>query len=188
MTVFFTREGYFKKITPQSLRMSGEQKLKDGDAIVLQQETKNNAELLFFTNRCQVYKCRAGDFADGKASLMGEYIPARLGMDEGEMPVCMAVTEDYKGHMFFVFENGKAAKVPMSSYATKQNRRKLLNAFSDKAPLFWASYLHEAVSYTHLSQDPAAVHGRALFHFGVPPVPKQSAPACGSPVNGCCPA
>ncbi len=143
VTVFFTREGYFKKITPQSLRMSGEQKLKDGDAIVLQQETKNNAELLFFTNRCQVYKCRAGDFADGKASLMGEYIPARLGMDEGEMPVCMAVTEDYKGHMFFVFENGKAAKVPMSSYATKQNRRKLLNAFSDKAPLFWASYLHE---------------------------------------------
>ena len=126
VTVFYTREGYFKKITPQSLRMSGEQKLKEGDEITVQMETKNNAELLFFTSKCQVYKCRVGDFDDGKASVMGDYIAARLGMEEGETPVYMALTTDYKGHMFFLFANGKAAKVPMESYATKQNRRKLL--------------------------------------------------------------
>ena len=143
VSVFFTREGYFKKITPQSLRMSGEQKLKEGDAITVQLETGNGAELLFFTNRCQVYKCRAGDFADGKASVLGEYIPARLSMEEGEVPVYMAVTRDYKGHMFFLFENGKAAKVPMSAYATKNNRKKLVNAFSDKSPLAYTAYLRE---------------------------------------------
>ena len=119
VTVFYTREGYFKKITPQSLRMSGEQKLKEGDEITVQMETKNNAELLFFTSKCQVYKCRVGDFDDGKASVMGDYIAARLGMEEGETPVYMALTTDYKGHMFFLFANGKAAKVPMESYATK---------------------------------------------------------------------
>ena len=143
VTVFYTREGYFKKITPQSLRMSGEQKLKEGDEITVQMETKNNAELLFFTSKCQVYKCRVGDFDDGKASVMGDYIAARLGMEEGETPVYMALTTDYKGHMFFLFANGKAAKVPMESYATKQNRRKLLNAFSDKSPLVYAAHLHE---------------------------------------------
>ena len=143
VTVFYTREGYFKKITPQSLRMSGEQKLKEGDEITVQMETKNNAELLFFTGKCQVYKCRVGDFDDGKASVMGDYIAARLGMEEGETPVYMALTTDYKGHMFFLFANGKAAKVPMESYATKQNRRKLLNAFSDKSPLVYAAHLHE---------------------------------------------
>ena len=143
VTVFYTREGYFKKITPQSLRMSGEQKLKEGDEIEAQIETRNNAELLFFTNKCQVYKCRVGDFDDGKASVMGDYIAARLSMEEGEAPVYMALTTDYKGHMFFLFANGKAAKVPMESYATKQNRRKLLNAFSDKSPLVYAAYLHD---------------------------------------------
>ncbi len=143
VTVFYTREGYFKKITPQSLRMSGEQKLKEGDAIDVQIETRNNAELLFFTNKCQVYKCRVGDFDDGKASVMGDYIAARLSMEEGESPVYMALTTDYKGHMFFLFANGKAAKVPMESYATRQNRRKLLNAFSDKSPLVYAAYLHD---------------------------------------------
>lgn len=143
VTVFYTREGYFKKITPQSLRMSGEQKLKEGDAVEVQIETRNNAELLFFTNKCQVYKCRVGDFDDGKASVMGDYIAARLSMEEGESPVYMALTADYKGHMFFLFANGKAAKVPMESYATKQNRRKLLNAFSDKSPLVYAAYLHD---------------------------------------------
>ena len=143
VTVFYTREGYFKKITPQSLRMSGEQKLKEGDEITVHMETKNNAELLFFTSKCQVYKCRVGDFDDGKASVMGDYIAARLGMEEGETPVYMALTTDYKGHMFFLFANGKAAKVPMESYATKQNRRKLLNAFSDKSPLVYAAHLHE---------------------------------------------
>ncbi len=143
VTVFFTRDNYFKKITPQSLRMSGEQKLKEGDEVAVQLETKNNAELLFFTNRCQVYKCRAGDFADGKASLMGDYIPARLSMEEGEEAVYMAVTDHYKGYMFFLFENGKGAKVPMEAYATKTNRKKLVNAFSDKSPLVYAAYLRE---------------------------------------------
>ncbi|MEG1126196.1 MAG: DNA topoisomerase (ATP-hydrolyzing) subunit A [Oscillospiraceae bacterium] len=143
VTVFYTREGYFKKITAQSLRMSGEQKLKEGDEIIVQTETKNNAELLFFTNRCQVYKCRAGDFEDGKASVMGDYIQARLGMEEGEEPLYMALTENYKGHMLFLFQNGKGAKVPLESYATKQNRKKLVNAFSDKSPLAWIEYMQE---------------------------------------------
>ena len=143
VTVFFTREGYFKKITPQSLRMSGEQKLKEGDRIVNQIETRNNVWLLFFTNRCQVYKCRAGDFADGKASLMGEYVPAALGMEPEETPVFMALTEDYKGYMLFFFDNGKCARVPMESYATKQNRKKLLKAYSDKAPLVQALQIRE---------------------------------------------
>ena len=141
VSVFFTKENYFKKITPQSLRMSGEQKLKEGDEVTVQLETKNNAELLFFTNRCQVYKCRAGDFADGKASLMGDYIPAKLGMDESEFAVYMAVTTSYQGHMLFVFANGKAAKVPMTAYATKTNRKKLVNAFSDKEELVGIAYL-----------------------------------------------
>ncbi len=143
VTVFYTKEGYFKKITPQSLRMSGEQKLKEGDIVIRQVETKNNAELLFFTSKAQVYKCRIGDFDDGKASVMGEYIAARLGMEEGEIPLYMAITEDYKGYMLFVFEDGKAAKVTMESYATKQNRKKLLKAFSDKEPLVYAEYLQE---------------------------------------------
>ena len=143
VTVFFTREGYFKKITPQSLRMSGEQKLKEGDRIINQIETRNNVWLLFFTNRCQVYKCRAGDFADGKASLMGEYVPAALGMEPEETPVFMALTEDYKGYMLFFFDNGKCARVPMESYATKQNRKKLLKAYSDKAPLVQALQIRE---------------------------------------------
>ena len=143
VTVFFTREGYFKKITPQSLRMSGEQKLKEGDRIVNQIETRNNVWLLFFTNRCQVYKCRAGDFSDGKASLMGEYVPAALGMEPEETPVFMALTEDYKGYMLFFFDNGKCARVPMESYATKQNRKKLLKAYSDKAPLVQALQIRE---------------------------------------------
>lgn len=143
VTIFFTKEGYFKKITPQSLRMSGEQKLKEGDEIVVQKETLNNIELLFFTNKCQVYKCRAGDFEDSKASVMGDFIPARLSMEDGEEPVYMAITGDYAGSMLFIFENGKGAKVTMESYATKQNRKKLINAFSDKAALSHAEYLSE---------------------------------------------
>lgn len=135
VTVFFTREGYFKKITPQSLRMSGEQKLKEGDEISWQCETHNTAWLLFFTNRHQVYKCRAGDFADTKASVLGDFVAVKLGMEEGETPIFLAVTDDYKGHMLFFFANGKCARVPLSSYATKQNRKKLLNAYSDKEPL-----------------------------------------------------
>ena len=135
VTVFFTREGYFKKITPQSLRMSGEQKLKEGDEVVQQIETRNDAWLLFFTDQRQVYKCRAADFADTKASVMGEFVAARLGMDEGEQPVYMAVTLDYSGYMLFAYANGKFAKIAMNSYATKQNRKKLLKAYSDKEKL-----------------------------------------------------
>ena len=168
VTVFYTREGYFKKITPQSLRMSGEQKLKEGDKIIRQIETKNNAELLFFTSACQVYKCRVGDFEDGKASVMGDYIPARLGMDDGETPVYMALTEDYKGHMFFLFANGKAAKVTMDSYATKQNRKKLVNAFSDKEQLVYAEYLPEE---TELAIETSA--GRLLL-VGTAQIPAKS--------------
>ena len=135
--VFFTRDGYFKKITPASLRMSGEQKLKEGDEVLVHLETRNVTQALFFTNHQQVYKCCVGNFEDSKASLMGEYLAARLGMDEGEIPICMVLTDDYKGFMLFLFQNGKAAKVPLASYATKQNRKKLINAYCDKALLAW---------------------------------------------------
>ncbi len=133
--LFFTKEGYFKKITPQSLRMSGDQKLKEGDEVVQTVEASNATELLFFTDKCQVYKTRACEFDDTKASVMGEFLPAKLEMDEGEMPIFMATTTDYAGWMLFLFENGKAAKVRMDSYATKTRRKKLLNAFSDKSPV-----------------------------------------------------
>ncbi|MDK2813146.1 MAG: gyrase subunit [Clostridiales bacterium] len=135
VTIFYTEEGYFKKITPASLRMSGEQRLKDGDAVRYEIETKNNAWLLVFTNHAQVYKCRIGDFADTKASVMGEFLPAKLEMDEGEMPIYVTVTTNYNGSMLFFFQNGKAAKVPIASYETKQNRKKLLNAYSNKVEL-----------------------------------------------------
>ena len=141
--LFFTRDGYFKKITPQSLRMSGEQKLKEGDEVVQQLESTNNVDLLFFTDRAQVYKAKASDFGDTKASVLGEYIPAKLGMDEDENAIYMAVTKDYGGYMLFFFENGKVAKVNMESYATKTNRRKLLGAYSDKSPAASIAYIQE---------------------------------------------
>ena len=141
--LFFTQEGYFKKITPQSLRMSGEQKLKEGDAIARQVESSNAAELLFFSDKAQVYKLRASDFDDTKASVLGDYIPAKAQMDEGARTAAMVVTKDYSGFVLFVFENGKAAKVELSAYQTKTNRRKLLNAYSDKSPLVCALYLEE---------------------------------------------
>ena len=133
--LFLSREGYFKKITPQSLRMSGEQKFKEGDALRQSFETTNAAELLFFTDRRQVYKTRASEFGETKASALGEYLPARLGMDEGENVIYLALAGDYSGFMLFLFENGKAAKVPLSAYATTSNRRRLTGAYSDKAPL-----------------------------------------------------
>lgn len=122
--LFLTRDGYFKKITPLSLRMSGEQKLKDGDEITQTMESTNNRELLFFTNRCQVYKAKIADFDDTKASVLGDFIPAKLGMEEGENVIYMAVTKDYSGFMLFFFENGKVAKVELSAYETKTNRKK----------------------------------------------------------------
>lgn len=135
VNLFFTKEGYFKKITPQSLRMSSNHKLKDGDEIAQTCEFSNNGELLFFTDKCQVYKAKTADFTDTKASALGEYVPAKLGMDEGENAVYMVATKDYKGMLLFAFENGKLAKVPLEAYQTKTNRKKLTGAYSDKSPL-----------------------------------------------------
>ncbi len=140
VNLFFTKEGYFKKITPQSLRMSGEQKLKEEDEVKIVVETTNNTELLFFSDKCQVYKAKVSDFADTKASVFGEYIPAKLQMDEGESAVFMLNTKDYSGYLLFAFENGKVAKVDLKSYETKTNRKKLINAYSDKSPLAGTAY------------------------------------------------
>lgn len=133
--LFFTKDGYFKKITPQSLRMSGEQKLKDGDSVVQTLEATNNTDLLFFTDRCQVYKAKAADFDDTKASVLGDFVPTHLHMDPGESAIYMAVTTDYNGYMLFFFENGKLAKVDLSAYETKTNRKKLIKAYCEKFPL-----------------------------------------------------
>ena len=136
VTVFFTKDGYFKKITPQSLRMSGEQKLKENDVIIETIETTNNKELLFFTDKCQVYKAKVDDFADTKASVLGDYVPSKLEMEEGENTVyCAVLDEKGTGFMLFLYENGKLAKVSLSSYLTKTNRKKLIKAYSDKSPL-----------------------------------------------------
>ena len=135
VTLFVSREGYLKKITPQSLRMSGEQKYKEGDGPMLTQETTSSAELLVFTDRCQVYKTRLSEFADTKASSLGDYLPGKLGFDEGESFFCACLPENYEGNILFFFENGKAAKVALSAYDTKSNRRKLTGAYSDKSPL-----------------------------------------------------
>ena len=135
VNLFFTKEGYFKKITPLSLRMGGEQKFKEGDEMLQHFETTNNTDIIFFSDRCQAYKAKAPMFADTKASVLGEYIPSKLEFDEGENAVYMIPTKDYKGYLFFFFENGKAAKVPLESYATKTNRKKLTGAYSDKDKL-----------------------------------------------------
>ncbi len=136
VNLFFTKEGYFKKITPQSLRMSGEQKLKEGDYVYQTFETSNSAtELLFFTNKQQVYKAKVADFQDTKASVLGDYVPAKLGMDDGELPIKLIVTKDYSGILLFFFENGKVAKIGLDAFITKTNRKKLTGAYSDKCPL-----------------------------------------------------
>lgn len=135
VNLFISKSGYFKKITPQSLRMSGEQKLKDGDVIEAQFEDTNKAELLFFSDKGQVYKSKASDFSDSKASLLGDYIPAKLSFDTEENVRYMVVTKDYSGFMLFIFENGKVAKVPLSAYQTKTNRKKLTSAYSEKSKL-----------------------------------------------------
>ncbi len=141
--IFFSREGYFKKITPQSLRMSNSNKLKDGDEIIQTVETTNSVEILFFTNKCQVYKTRAANFEDSKASSLGDYVAAKLEMEEGEQPVYMALTNDYSGYMLFFFENGKVAKVDMNAYQTVTKRKKLIKAFSDKSPVTSILYIKE---------------------------------------------
>lgn len=164
VNLFFTKEGYFKKITPQSLRMSGEQKLKDGDEIIHELEFTNNCDLLFFTDKCQVYKAKADDFAQTKASVLGDYVAAKLGFDEGENAVKMVATKDYKGMLLFAFENGKAAKVPLESYATKTNRKKLTGAYSDKSPLVGLLYIpeDEEVLFKASSGNMLLVHTGAL--------------------------
>lgn len=164
VNLFFTKEGYFKKITPQSLRMSGEQKLKEGDEIIQELEFTNNCDLLFFTDKCQVYKAKADDFAQTKASVLGDYVAAKLGFDEGENAVKMVATKDYKGMLLFAFENGKAAKVPLESYATKTNRKKLTGAYSDKSPIVGLLYIpeDEEVLFKASSGNMLLVHTGAL--------------------------
>ena len=141
--LFFTKEGYFKKITPQSLRMSSEQKLKEGDEILRTVDTSNSKELLFFTNKHQVYKSKVSDFDDTKASVLGDYVASKLQMEEGETAIEMVVTDDYAGNLLFFFQNGRVAKVAMKSYETKTNRKKLLKAYCDKFPLADILYLRE---------------------------------------------
>ncbi len=133
--VFLSKEGYFKKITPQSLRMSGAQKYKEGDGLRQSFETASRAEVMFFTDRHQVYKTRLGEFDDSKASVLGDYLPAKLGMEAGESVIFMVLPGDYSGALLFFFENGKAARVDLKAYQTSSNRRKLTGAYSDKSPL-----------------------------------------------------
>ena len=160
VTLFLSREGYFKKITPQSLRMSGEQKYKEGDGPMQQIETTNAAELMFFTDRCQVYKTRVSEFADSKASLLGDYLPGKLGMDDGESVIYLLLPGDYSGQLLFFFENGKAARVELKAYATVSNRRRLTGAYSDKSPLVTILPLREDQELVLLSSEPRAL----IFH------------------------
>ena len=135
VTLFLSREGYFKKITPQSLRMSGEQKYKDGDSLRISLESSNRCDLLIFTDRQQIYKLRLADMEETKASALGVYLPSRLQMDDGENVLTMVAPGDYKRQLLLVFENGKVARLECSAYETKTNRKKLVNAYSDKSPL-----------------------------------------------------
>ena len=154
VTLFLSQHGYFKKITPQSLRMSGEQKFKEDDALRVSVESSNAAELMFFTDKAQVYKTRASDFDDGKASQLGDYLPAKLGMDEGESVMGMVLPGDYSGYMIFFFENGKAAKVELSAYKTTSNRRRLTGAYSDKSPLRGMLHIKEDREIAVYSTEP----------------------------------
>ena len=158
VTVFVSKEGYLKKITAQSLRMSGEQKFKEGDSLAFSRETTNRAELLVFTDKFQCYKTRLSDFDDGKASQLGDYLPAKLGMEQGETVAQVIFAGDYKGFVLFFFENGKAAKVPLSAYETKTNRRKLTGAYCDKSPLRTCMALDTDTQMVVYSTD-----GRALI-------------------------
>ena len=153
VTLFISKEGYLKKITAQSLRMSGEQKFKEGDSLAFSRETNNKAEILVFTNQYQCYKSRLSDFEDSKASLLGDYLPQKLGMDPGETVLQVILPGDYKGFVLFFFENGKAAKVPLSAYETKTNRRRLTGAFSDKSPLVCAMAMNTDAQVALYSTD-----------------------------------
>ena len=156
VTVFVSKEGYLKKITQQSLRMSGEQKFKEGDSLLLTRETTNKAEFLVFTDKFQCYKSRLSDFDDGKASQLGDYLPQKLGFETGENMAALVFCGDYKGFVLFLFENGKAAKVPLSAYETKTNRKKLTGAYSDKSPLVKALALETDTQIVLYSTDDRA--------------------------------
>ena len=161
VTVFLSREGYFKKITPQSLRMSGEQKYKEGDGPGQQAEATNAAEVMFFTDRCQVYKTRLGEFDDAKASVLGDYLPTKLKMDAGENVIFMVLPgPDYAGSLLFFYENGKVARIEMKAYQTASNRRKLTGAYSDKSPLACIRRLDEDCELAVYSNEPRCL----IFH------------------------
>ena len=169
VTVFVSKEGYLKKMTAQSLRMSGEQKFKEGDSLSFSQETTNRAEFLVFTDRYQCYKSRLSDFDDGKASQLGDYLPQKLGFEPGENLVALVFCGDYKGFILFFFENGKAAKVPLSAYETKTNRKKLTGAYSDKSPLIKAVALDADEQMVVYSTD-----GRAAIFSTAQLLPKTT--------------
>ena len=155
--LFLSREGYFKKITPQSLRMSGEQKYKEGDGPSQYFEATNNTELMFFTDKQQVYKTRASEFGETKASLLGDYLPGKLGMDAGENVTFLCLPGDYSGSLLFAFENGRVARVALSAYATTSNRRKLTGAYCDKFPLVQILPLTEDKELALLTNEPRAL-------------------------------
>ena len=169
VTVFVSKEGYLKKITAQSLRMSGEQKFKEGDSLSFTKETTNRAEFLVFTDKFQCYKSRLSDFDDSKASLLGDYLPQKLGFEPGENLLSIQFCGDYKGFILFFFENGKAAKVPLSAYETKTNRKKLTGAYSDKSPLVCAMTLEEDAQIALYSSD-----GRAAVFSTAQLLPKTT--------------
>ena len=169
VTVFVSKEGYMKKITAQSLRMSGEQKFKEGDSLSFTAEATNRAEFLVFTDRHQCYKSRLSDFDDGKASLLGDYLPQKLGFEQGENMVALVFCGDYKGFLLFFFENGKAAKVPLSAYETKTNRKKLTGAYSDKSPLVKAVAMDADAQMVVYSTD-----GRAAIFSTAQLLPKTT--------------
>ena len=159
--IFLSREGYFKKISPQSLRMSSDQKFKEGDSLRQSFETTSNAEIMFFTDQHQVYKTRLGEFEDSKASVLGEYLPAKLGMDPGESVIYAVLPgADYAGALLFFFENGKVARVELSAYQTTSNRRKLTGAYSDKAPLCCIRRVDEEGELAVYSSEPRCL----IFH------------------------
>ena len=169
VTVFVSKEGYMKKITAQSLRMSGEQKFKEGDSLDFTKETTNRAEFLVFTDKFQCYKSRLSDFDDGKASQLGDYLPQKLGFEAGENMIALVFCGDYKGFVLFFFENGKVAKVPLSAYETKTNRRKLTGAYSDKSPLVKAVALDTDEQMVVYSTD-----GRAAIFSTAQLLPKTT--------------
>ena len=169
VTVFLSKEGYLKKITAQSLRMSGEQKFKEGDSLLFSRETTNRADLLVFTDQFQCYKSRLSEFEDGKASQLGDYLPQKLGMEQGESVISVVLTQDYSGFVLFFFENGKVAKVPLNAYETKTNRKKLTGAYCDKSPLVSVYALQADEQMAVYASD-----GRALIFSTAQLLPKTT--------------